>query len=40
MLRHPIERSFSQYLYFIQKGIVDEKTTFMQAIKDEYDSII
>ncbi len=33
MLRNPIERAFSQYLFYIQIGELDSKTTFTEAIK-------
>ena len=33
MLRNPVERAFSQYLFYIQIGELDSKTTFLEAIK-------
>jgi len=33
ILRNPVERAFSQYLFYIQIGELDSKTTFAEAIK-------
>lgn len=35
MLRNPVERAFSGYLYAINNGYLDEKTSFEQEIENE-----